>query len=63
SSSPWFLCTTPNEPVTVRSAEEAAELVRAAEQKSGEETARIEAVLPLDEPIREWIRTPPPAMS
>ena len=27
SSSPWFLCTTPNEPVTVRSAEEAAELV------------------------------------
>jgi transcription elongation GreA/GreB family factor len=30
---------------------------------SGEETARIEAVLPLDKPIREWIRTPPPAMS
>jgi exoribonuclease-2 len=47
SSSPWFLCTTPNEPVTVRSAEEAAELVRAAEQKSGEETARNEFTLRL----------------
>lgn len=29
---------------------------------SGEETARIEAVLPLDEPIREWIRSQPTAV-
>jgi len=42
SSSPWFQCTTPDEPVRIRSQEEVEEILQTARVKSVEEAARNE---------------------
>ncbi len=44
SESPWFVCTTPEEAVRIRTAEEVDEIVRAAKEKSGAEAARSEFI-------------------
>lgn len=44
SQSPWFICTTPEEPLRIRTPEEVEVLIRAAAEKTGEETARKEFI-------------------
>lgn len=40
STSPWFICTTPDQEIYIRNAEEVAAIIKAAEEKNEEESAR-----------------------
>lgn len=44
SGSPWFVCTTPEETIRIRTPQEVDTIIRAAEEKSVEESARAEFI-------------------